>query len=341
MKVPDGNIKLWTDSTVALGWMDKTFVANRITEVQARTQKTQWYHVKGTENPADLASRGVHPTALIDNELWWNGPKWLNDGIIKYKTLNNLNTDLEMKTVKTVNMITINDNEIFERFSKYKKLLKVMAICYRFINKCRKTSKPSGVITMKEIQSTENRIMQLIQHGEFNDDVKKLKEKAPLHKKSIILGFNPFMDNEGVIRIGGRIQNSDLQFDQKHPIILPYKHHVTKLIVEDCHERTLHGNTKLVMALVRQKFWILKCKRLVKTITNNCVGCKKVKGETGEQIMGNLPAVRITPARAFSNTGVDYAGPFEMKCSKLRRPRTYFAGCIFTMSYKYAAIRQQ
>ena len=73
----------WTDSTIALAWIKgaasrrKTFVANRVQEIQRKTQPESWRHVPGLENPADLCSRGVKATELIRRSLWWKGPEWL------------------------------------------------------------------------------------------------------------------------------------------------------------------------------------------------------------------------------------------------------------------------
>ncbi|XP_071043089.1 uncharacterized protein [Parasteatoda tepidariorum] len=74
---------LWTDSTVALNWIQgdpnrwKTFVCNRTNEILNYTNPTQWRHCPGNENPADHLSRGVAPTELKSLDLWWLGPTWL------------------------------------------------------------------------------------------------------------------------------------------------------------------------------------------------------------------------------------------------------------------------
>lgn len=74
----------WTDSMVILGWIKgepmrwKTFVANRVAEVQNKTIN-EWNYVKSEDNPADCASRGIMPSELINHELWWTGPAWLKD----------------------------------------------------------------------------------------------------------------------------------------------------------------------------------------------------------------------------------------------------------------------
>lgn len=73
----------WTDSTTVLYWLKsspnrwKTFVANRVTQIQCTTQGIEWRHVPGIQNPADAVSRGRFSTEIIKDYLWWSGPDWL------------------------------------------------------------------------------------------------------------------------------------------------------------------------------------------------------------------------------------------------------------------------
>ncbi|GFW41821.1 DUF1758 domain-containing protein [Trichonephila clavipes] len=70
----------WTDSKIVLSWLSshprkwKTFVANRISEIMEVLPTKHWRHVPSKENPADIASRGIHPKCLPDCKLWWQGP---------------------------------------------------------------------------------------------------------------------------------------------------------------------------------------------------------------------------------------------------------------------------
>ncbi|XP_070529847.1 uncharacterized protein [Cardiocondyla obscurior] len=77
-------VYLWSDSTVTLAWIRghssrwSTYVANKVTEIQETLPDAQWKHVSGDENPADCASRGISPSELAGNPLWWTGPAWLS-----------------------------------------------------------------------------------------------------------------------------------------------------------------------------------------------------------------------------------------------------------------------
>lgn len=104
-----------------------------------------------------------------------------------------------------------------------------------------------------------------------------------------------------------------LNYDQRHPIILPYAHIVSRLIVSNAHMKTLHGTEQQTYMLISQRFHIIRCKSLIKFISNKCVKCFRHRCTVQQQLMGQLPKYRVTPNRPFLNCGVDFAGPFEIK----------------------------
>ena len=73
----------WTDSMDVVYWLNnqvrvfKPFVANRLAEIHRSTIPSQWRHVPGKNNLADLISRGVKASQLINNNFWWEGPEFL------------------------------------------------------------------------------------------------------------------------------------------------------------------------------------------------------------------------------------------------------------------------
>jgi hypothetical protein len=95
--VPVLNLKivrtlLWTDSTIVLSRLAtsaskwKTFVANRVSQIQEMTTGCEWKHVASSSNPADLISRGTTPKTLKNCKLWWHGPEWLSNHPRKWST---------------------------------------------------------------------------------------------------------------------------------------------------------------------------------------------------------------------------------------------------------------
>jgi hypothetical protein len=140
-----------------------------------------------------------------------------------------------------------------------------------------------------------------------------LMEKGTLSRKSSLLSLNPFLDGNQFLRVGGRLENSVLTFDQQHPLILPKGHHITKLIIEDIHKKNAHASCQLLLSLIRQKFWIPVARNVLRRIIHKCLTCLRLKATTATQLMGQLPEVRVKPSKPFTNTGIDYAGPLYVK----------------------------
>ncbi|XP_029674527.1 uncharacterized protein LOC115242403 [Formica exsecta] len=155
-------------------------------------------------------------------------------------------------------------------------------------------------------------------------------EAAPSHGHPVGIGVrrrSPGMDPDpqGILRVGGRLKHSLLAYDERHPVILPGSSHLTRLIIEACHRRTLHGGVQLTLGSIRQQYWIPRGRQLVKEVIRWCVTCIRWRAASQQQIMGDLPRLRVTPARPFLSTGVDYAGPIQLRTTKGRGHRVYKA----------------
>ncbi|GFW74020.1 uncharacterized protein TNCV_545441 [Trichonephila clavipes] len=99
----------------------------------------------------------------------------------------------------------------------------------------------------------------------------------------------PFLDKDGVLRVGGRLCNSVLNFESKFAIILPCNHKLMNLIVEYFHLKYFHLGPQALLYQVRQRFWPARGRNVCRKIVHDCLVCFKVKPTTCEQIMGNLP----------------------------------------------------
>ncbi|XP_065094942.1 uncharacterized protein LOC135715938 [Ochlerotatus camptorhynchus] len=133
-------------------------------------------------------------------------------------------------------------------------------------------------------------------------------------------GLKAFLDTEhGILRVGGRIKRAFIPYDSRHQMLLPAKHPITEALVLYLHQENLHIGQKGLLAIVRQRYWPLNVKTMIRKVIRNCVPCFKANPLKTTQMMGDLPSYRIRPASAFSNTGVDYAGPFWIKSSSTAR----------------------
>ena len=132
-------------------------------------------------------------------------------------------------------------------------------------------------------------------------------------KNSKIYDLNPFLSDEGVLRVGGRLQKSSLSFQERHPVIIPSKHHFSNLLIRDAHERVLHTGVPNTLMFLREKYWIIRARQNVKRVIRGCVICQRYNARPMQQAMAPLPAARIEQTDPFSIVGLDYAGPLFVK----------------------------
>ncbi|XP_043276021.1 uncharacterized protein [Venturia canescens] len=313
---------LWSDSTVTLGWIKghptqwMTYVANRVSEIQRAIPQARWHHVKGAENPADCASRGLNPSDLVTHPLWWSGPEFLSSNEPCRPTddeTHSIESLPESRLSVHVNTTTsTEENPLLKRFSKYNKLMRITAWCLRWrLHKPTTSPNPSSHLSADDITKAEHRWITLTQNHQFSEKKRLIQAErtitGPLAK------LCPFIDAEGILRVGGRLLNASLTYNEKHPIILPGKSQLTWRLINATHQKTLHGGTQLTLATLRQRFWIPKGRHYVKACIHQCSRCVRWKATVPTQLMANLPPACVNSARPFQFTGVDYAGPIYLR----------------------------
>ena len=102
-----------------------------------------------------------------------------------------------------------------------------------------------------------------------------------------------------VLRVGGRLQKAVvLSWDEKHPMVLPKRHHVSQLIVRHYHESAAHSGREL-----RRIFWIIGGRGLVKKTIRRCIRCRRMNAKPWEQFKGSLPRARSSGATELRNDG--------------------------------------
>lgn len=341
MTIEKIKIHAWTDSSIVLAWLRgqpnrwKTFVANRVSEIITSLGPNQWSHVLTKENPADGASRGSNNP---DEELWLQGPTWLKEKFINYKRGKVDDTQLEER-VKTGcfhaygnhDKLETASTDIISRFSSLRRLIRVVARCKRFANRCRKEKiENTAWCTSLDLEESLKTCIRLTQKTSFHDELEDLKKTKDVKKKSKLTSLNPMIDEAGILRVGGRLELAPISSTMKHPIILPRNSHFTQLVIADSHERTLHGGPQLMLNYLRSKYWIIGAKDLVKLFVRKCVTCVRYSARMRHQLMGQLPTARSTICRPFFKSGVDYAGPINIRTSHGRGHKS-FKGyiCLF------------
>ncbi|XP_075170259.1 uncharacterized protein LOC142242579 [Haematobia irritans] len=317
----------WTDSTIVRSWLRKTpstwstFVANRVCRIQENTGGQNWYHVRSEDNPADLGSRGVSPAELAVSTLWWHGPEWLCSASSQWdiSDLTPLETDVEVRAVKTHASFFTNYEDILEGFSSLDRALRVIAYIFRFYQRTHYSHASRNVyhdttLTATELKAVRLRLAVLSQRAHYPDEYGCLMEKKPLGSRSSLLSLNPFLDEEGVMRLNGRLSRCPtLSYSERHPIIVPYNSRFARLLVKYVHDISIHGGNQLVLRLIRIEYWIPRLTSLIRSTINRCKRCLLDRKKSCTQIMAALPPERTVLTRPFTTTGVDFAGPFEIK----------------------------
>ena len=121
-----------------------------------------------------------------------------------------------------------------------------------------------------------------------------------------------------MLRVGGRIENASLSVTKKHPIILSVKSQFTENPVDYYHHIHLHTGAYLLEALLRQKYWIIGARNLIRNRIHKCNRCFRLKPTYLNSLMADLPAARVQEARVFSRRGVDFFGPININMGKKR-----------------------
>ena len=175
-------------------------------------------------------------------------------------------------------------------------------------------------LAAEELDTAEVFLLKLSQLRSFYVEVQSLTQSPPtaLSNSSKLLSLNPFLGQDGLLHVGGRLAHASLSVSQKHPIILVSHDPIVKLLFLCEYLRLAHCGPTLLMSSLGQRFHILGARRAARTTCSRCTVCRRVSAAGSQQLMGQL--ARVTVSHPFSSTGVDYAGPFLIKLGRVRRP---------------------
>ncbi|XP_046417532.1 uncharacterized protein LOC124178336 [Neodiprion fabricii] len=352
LELENATIHLWTDSTVALAYISgdpsrwTEYVRNRVNEIREIDQ-SQWHHVSGKENPADCASRGISPRQLQEDSLWWNGPVWLSQHISSWPSLHppvHPEVALELRKLHA-HIVNTDDRTIIwdlvQRYSSLTKLLHVSAWCFRASRKflqrqdARNRENP---LTPVELEHARLFWVKATQSAHFNAEIQLLSEEKQLPRSNRLLRLAPFVDSNGLLRVGGRLHNSPCNYDEKHPLILPQEASLTTLVIDQAHRKTLHGGTQVTLVTLRSQYWVVGGRVPVRSFIRRCITCIRNRAMLGYQLMGQLPPSRFSQVCPFINSGVDYAGPIFLRTFRGRGARTYKGYIVVFVCFSTSAI---
>ncbi|KAH9641239.1 hypothetical protein HF086_003226 [Spodoptera exigua] len=312
----------FSDSTITLSWIHSSphkwniFVSNRVAKCQENLDPEHFYHINGKENPSDCLSRGLLPEQLLNHNLWWHGPEWLLRPTTEWPItpfvsscseqlpeFNNKSLTL-VSTVSETNLIY----SLSQKFTSLNKILHIIVYILRFLHII-PSDKPHKIITVHELVTAEIYLIRCIQQFHFFDIYTEIKGKK---LRSQFKKLDLFIDEHNIIRIGGRLSNANLPYEAQHPALLPKHDNFTHVLIDYYHRIHCHAGVSLLSSLLRQKYWILSSRGVIRQRVHACNFCFKVSPSHPSPKMADLPACRVQETKAFVHTGVDYAGPIKI-----------------------------
>ncbi|XP_023805606.1 uncharacterized protein LOC111946470 [Oryzias latipes] len=319
----------WTDSKVVLGYIANearrfhVFVANRVERIKQSTEPEQWRYVASEENPADHASRGLTAEQLISSN-WFQGPDFLwqkvmSSGEIKVGEISS--SDPEVKKVQVLKTQAKEQRSLLDRihkFSDWSRMIKAIARLKRLAKEVKERKRRScEVSNVEERREAELTVIKMVQGAAFSHEIKSLQNPTSIQTKDIVKKLHKlsaFLDDQGSLRVGGRLKHAALHSNIKHPVILPRDSHVSMLLIKHYHEKTHHQGRGITMNELRASgYWILGCSKVVSSYIHRCVKCRKFRRCTEQQKMADLPKDRMETTPPFTYCGMDCFGPFYVK----------------------------
>ena len=341
------------------------FVANRVQQIHDLTSESEWRYIDTKTNPADYASRGIYAEGLINCKEWWNGPEFLwspvedNYGLIEnISILPTDDAEVKASSLSTKSSEVDNLEERLRYFSDLNRAKRSLALCLRYKNilrsKARKSESPTNddettipyaPLNVADLKEAEKAIIRNAQKRSFGEEIETIKafqsrscsdhdngtnssHHATIKRISALYKLDPFLDEDGLLRVGGRIDRSNLPTDIKHPYIIPKDCHLTKLLVAHHHQRCEHQGRGITLNHIRSSgYWIIGATSAINHYIHHCVKCRRWRSFPQRQKMADLPKDRLEPAPPFTYSAVDCFGPWIIKDGR-REVKRY--GVLFT-----------
>ena len=333
--------QFWSDSQIVLSWIHShsrcltTFVGNRVAKIHEATSVSQWHFVDTHRNPADLVSRGLPLSKVLDSALWQGGPDFLRGTGppppppkylltpevsrevrkgMEYGVVNSFYLDKAGRTLEG-DGVKLEDTTFplqATMISSWPKLVTTTAWCLR----ANKSKKPPQ-LTWSEKQEAEAALWRKSQRESWRKSLAELEMEGRLTVQNPLATVRPKLDKMGLMRVNARLStNTHLPESSRCPIILHKEHPTTQLIMRHTHENELHhvGGHATLLAKYNKKFYTPGATAMAKGIVKDCVKCRRTASHKEHQGEATLPDCRVQPEEfrllPFHTTGVDAAGPF-------------------------------
>ena len=129
-----------------------------------------------------------------------------------------------------------------DKFSTWTRAVLAFTMLRRFV---KHRGPPSSATCLQDITDTEKIIIRMVQEQHFSTIIETLKKDGVVNKNThkehgLLYQLDPMLDENGILRVGGRFSRAQLHYSVKHPVILPKEGHVTQLIIRHYHNILRH-----------------------------------------------------------------------------------------------------
>ena len=329
----------WCDSKTVLQWIKNPdlrlnkFITRRVDHILLLTKDSEWHFCAGNVNAADVGTRPDLVKKAEARDLWLNGPTFLHqEKLVSFS--DNKSAVVIHKVTCSVDVDSINN--LIETAPSLYVLQKRVSYLIAFVEficcKAKHCVFERHTIDAEYLEKALKLIVKYVQNSIYGEAMKLLLERSPDALDEIIKRcsmddsarskrrvkelrclkkFRPCVDRCGLLRIEGRLSNAhELSFDAKHPLVLPSRNPLTRLVVLFYHQKDEHCGVQHTLLLTRQKFWIVNGNASVKAYLRECGVCSIKKAKPIVTLMSDLPISRTTAHnKPFFESGLDHLGP--------------------------------
>ena len=194
----------------------------------------------------------------------------------------------------------------------------------KFISRLKKGPELETQITSPDMKKALAALIRAVQQSAYSGIITQLQTNRMTNLPPLVGQLGLYIDEQKLLRCRGRLKNAPLQDNTKYPILIPKDTYLAELIIRATHLMLMHAGLHETLTQLRQSYWILKGRQLVKRILHQCVTCKKVEGRPFRSVnFPPLPQPRVTGSQPFQVTGVDYAGPLYVRNNKTETSKCY------------------
>ena len=304
--------QFFTDSADVLAWINNTkdtakrYVTSRRDRICKLTDATQWRYIPTHLNPADIGTRPISVENLQKSD-WIKGPDFLHQNILAIPDITeNQPTHHVLFTAPSRSFFLTKTRFATENITTgamWKQLVADAQTDHQF---------PDEKAASRHVEKQ----MQLAAWPHGLSSIKKLKP----HLKRQIMTKTPFIDpHDGLLKVGGRLELSDLTFGRKHPTLIPDTE-TGDALIGYLHSLIDHQGRKVSSATIRENgYYPVGGRKRIDRIIAPCIYCRILRAPTMTQKMADLPEHRLHRTPPFYHCGIDVFGHFLIRHGKPTR----------------------